>query len=138
MYRHACFSRNEILTKIAIHLYFSLCWDQTTPFGYFALTSLSTLFAASYSIINGVVVLTFVSLCLHHRAIYEIFRGLVNRLNSKNDNNKEALAKLSSFEFWFEGKTELFDVLQQNIHNFSVAVGFYSQLVFTVSFSSVC
>lgn len=66
---------------------FRLPWSQVTIFGYFSELILITIMCAVYSIINGVILLLFISICIHHRAFYQIIRHLVIKWNELNGNH---------------------------------------------------
>lgn len=74
-------------------------WNQTTPFGYVWGSLFSITAGTSYFIINGAVLLIFVSICLHHQAFYEMFLHSINefeRLKNKQ-NGKQQLCKVIDF-----------------------------------------
>lgn len=75
--------RFRMISKWQFYLFtirHSLPWDQTTPFGYFMEMCVSLPFGAAYYIINGTLLILFVSICLHHQAFYEMFSYSVNSL----------------------------------------------------------
>lgn len=49
---------------------------------------------------NGVVSMTFVSMCFHHQAFYEMFQHTLNELNfiDENRDDKEFLSKIVKFQ----------------------------------------
>lgn len=74
-------------------------WDLTTPIGYICGSLFSITAGTSYFIINGTVLLIFVSIGLHHQAFYEMFLHLINefeRLKEKQ-NGKQHLCKVIDF-----------------------------------------
>lgn len=80
-------------------LYFSAPWDQNTPIGYLFEISFSTSAGECYFIINGAVLLIFISVCLHHQAFYQMFLHSINefdRLQNKR-NGKQHLCELIKF-----------------------------------------
>lgn len=78
------------------HLYTSyklvLPWDQTTKIAYFLEIILNILQGESYLLVNGAMLLLFISICCHHMAFYNRFRYSISKLgdscNSQNDKNR--------------------------------------------------
>lgn len=93
-----------ILMKI-IKLYASLPWNQETPLGYVGYVGFNFLVVESYLIFNGTILLLFVSLCLHHRGFYEMFRHALGQLEcpEPNRNDKHKLHKLIQFHYLVKG-----------------------------------
>lgn len=60
----------------------SLPWSQRTHLGYAATIFLSIMMGESYLILNGSILLLFISICLHHRAFYKRFENSMHRFNS--------------------------------------------------------
>lgn len=77
----------------------SLPWDQSTPHGYFADVLFCIASGECYLIINGTLLILFVSICWHHQAFYERFRHSVLELNypRNKSNANEILCELIRF-----------------------------------------
>lgn len=86
------FIGNQSLRFFLIHILcsytssFSLPWDQSTVIGYFGEQILINAICFVYSVINGVLLLLFISICLHHRTFYEIIRSWIDKWNNGNGN----------------------------------------------------
>lgn len=65
---------------------FSLPWDQSTIIGYLGEQILINIMCFVYSVINGVHLLLFISICLHHRTFYEIIESWIDKWNNGNGN----------------------------------------------------
>lgn len=61
-----------------------LPWNQSTPLGYFGETCYSVLTCESYLIVNGAIMLLFVSLAWHHHAFYKMFQISLSDLEHSN------------------------------------------------------
>ncbi|XP_031638775.1 uncharacterized protein LOC116350919 [Contarinia nasturtii] len=102
-YLHGELNRDHLY----IPFYFVLPWDQATLLGYGGEICTYMSFAVSYYLICGVVMLTFISMCFHHQAFYEMFRHELRKLNDpdENINQKKLLCKIiefhSSVREWF-------------------------------------
>lgn len=68
--------------KKKFNLWFSLPWNQSTPFGYLAETCYSFFVTQIYVILNGAIFLLFISLSLHFQAFGEMFQGLMRKLRN--------------------------------------------------------
>lgn len=67
---------------------FSLPWDQTTLIGYFEEMVFTAVVAFAFWFTNGVFLIFFTSICIHHRAFYEIFKHSVEKFNRRYRNTK--------------------------------------------------
>lgn len=102
------FSSNKILVSltcllcvtyrtIKITFYFhkkipSLPWNQTTFVGYFCEICFGNAAILTYMIANGAVLLLFMSMCIHHRAFFKMFKQFI--YETKRHDNKRFLCKL--------------------------------------------
>lgn len=79
--------------------FFSLPWDQSTLYGYSAQIAFSIIINEAYMIANGAPLLLFISICLHHRAFYQMFLHSVCKLNCADEkqNDLEVLIQLIRF-----------------------------------------
>lgn len=59
--------------------YFSLPWNQATNMGYFGEMLLCTFTCTGYLISNGIPLVLFLSLCVHHQAFAKIFKHKSNK-----------------------------------------------------------
>lgn len=66
---------------------FSLPWNQRTPAGYATDVCFVAGFSYEYFILNGVPLVLFISICLHHQAFYKMFKHSI-------DNSSQYDAKL--------------------------------------------
>lgn len=64
----------------------SLPWSQSTIVGYFGEQLLINVMCFIYSVINGVLLLLFISICLHYRTFYEIIKHWIDEWNNENAN----------------------------------------------------
>ncbi|XP_055310916.1 putative odorant receptor 69a [Sitodiplosis mosellana] len=87
-----------------------LPWDQSTIPGYFAEIAFSILTAECYIVYNGAILLSFVSICLHHQAFYNIFYYSLRKLGRPNE--KELLCDLvdfhNSIKSWFSETADIY------------------------------
>lgn len=70
----------------------SLPWNQNTPIGYITTMVYSISSSESYFLLNGSILLLFISMCLHHRAFYRRFEyslDNLDNLNQKTNSNQE-------------------------------------------------
>lgn len=66
-----------------------LPWDQTTPWGYFGETLYHLFVGEMYLLTNGAFLLLFISLCLHHRAFYQMFDNFVRKMDYPDENRND-------------------------------------------------
>lgn len=59
-------------------------WNQSTIFGYFAEIAFFLMITGVFTLINGAFLLLFMSMCIHHRAFYEIIQHSIDEWNSTN------------------------------------------------------
>lgn len=59
---------------------FSFPWDQTTYVGYVTEIIATVLIVCGYLILNGIPLLLFISICLHHRAFYRVFKQKIDKI----------------------------------------------------------
>lgn len=83
--------RNELVWIEKKIMHFSSPWDKTTMLGYFGEIVQTWIAAEIYLIVNGVALVLFISICIHHRAFYKIFKHSIHEWNScqKNQNHDE-------------------------------------------------
>lgn len=76
-----------------------LPWNQQTMLGYFGETCYFVIVSLCYLSINGLFMLLFISLCLHKRAFYQMFRHSIREWEASdaNRNNFQFLRKLIQF-----------------------------------------
>lgn len=74
-------------------------WNQQTKIGYFAEICHSIVVTVYYFLCNGVFLLTFIGLCLHHEAFYEIFQHTLRKSDDPDHrrNDTEFIRRLVSF-----------------------------------------
>ena len=59
----------------------SLPWDQSTISGYLSEMFFGFNIGEGYLFINGTILLLFMSMCMHHRAFYKMFKHLTDQWN---------------------------------------------------------
>lgn len=64
---------------------FSLPWDQTTLWGYFSEVVSLIGVIIGYFIPISTILMLFVSMCLYHRAFYEIFEHSIDQFQQQNN-----------------------------------------------------
>lgn len=74
----------------------SLPWDVTTPFGYCGEILYHLISGESYLFGNGMIILLYIAICLHHRAFYEMFEYSLHEFDT-NTNPKVFLSDLIEF-----------------------------------------
>lgn len=62
-------------------VYSSLPWNQKTLLGYFFATCYIAICLQSSLIVNGAILLLFISICIYHHAFYNIFNETTIKLN---------------------------------------------------------
>lgn len=74
-------------------------WNQQTALGCFSEIVFHILTAQSYLFLNGVFLVLFISLCLHHGAFYERFRYSMNKWNETGSyrNDRKSFCELMQF-----------------------------------------
>lgn len=74
-------------------------WDQSTIYGYFGEVCALISVGEVIVLVNGVVLLLFISICFHHRAFCEIFRQLIGEWtrNSTERHDREFICRLIRF-----------------------------------------
>lgn len=98
-----CNKKNTLKLIIPCHLcdlFYSLPWNQKTPIGYIVEVWYDVFLGVVYYTGNGAIMLLFISLCLFHRAFYNMYSHYLLQLNrtDKNRNNKEFLCDLIRFQ----------------------------------------
>lgn len=85
--------------RICVYFLRSLPWDQQNAIGYFCKMVFDFLVGETYLIVNGGVLLLFVSISMHHRAFYNIFEHSLRQLGDPNRsrNDVELLRHLINF-----------------------------------------
>lgn len=83
--------------------FYSLPWNQSTPYGYLAEANFIILTNQIYFVFNGALLLLFVSLCLQYQAFGEIFQYLMEKFekNSKKtqfDDHRNILCDAMNFQ----------------------------------------
>lgn len=69
---------------------FSLPWDQSTLFGYSLEICFNIFVSEAYLLVNGALLLQFISICLHHRTFQEIFQNEARKLDHRDKNRNDA------------------------------------------------
>lgn len=71
--------------------FYSLPWNQDTLVGYIGEIAYCCFVGEAYILSNGVILLLFVSICLHHKAFYQMYENAVIKLTEfdKNQNIHE-------------------------------------------------
>lgn len=82
-------NEKKALNKILI--YFSFPWNQQTPIGYIFELILDIASAEGYWIGCGSLLLLFISINLHHRAFFEMFRHLLRDLDQFDQHKDQHL-----------------------------------------------
>lgn len=75
-------------------------WDQTTFLGYIGEINSIAYFGFTYMVEDCMILLFFVSICMHHQAFHEIFEHSINNhdANSNNsDDNQQFIFDLIRF-----------------------------------------
>ena len=67
----------------------SLPWNQLTIWGYFGEISYYEISCAGYIFVIGVLLLLFISICIHHHAFYQIFEHSINEANRTKQFDKK-------------------------------------------------
>lgn len=88
--------------------HFSLPMNQNTFFGYFVGMFLTMVCLEAYHIVRGSTILLLISICLHHRAFFEMFQCSIQELDRhQNDpcdeqrsNCKQIISKQIQFYEW--------------------------------------
>lgn len=83
-----------LFSSFLLGLCFSLPWNQKNLLGYFAEVIFNIHIANGYLLINGSMLLLFISLCYHHLAFYKMFKHTLQKLNEPNkrgDNEHQLL-----------------------------------------------
>lgn len=62
----------------------SLPWDQHTPTAYIIEMFFNLFSLQIYTLISGVIMFLFISLCLYHRAFYQMFRQSAGELKTSD------------------------------------------------------
>lgn len=85
--------------EIWIFLCLSLPWDRETAIGYFGEICFGTISGQPYFLLNGVILLLFISMCLYHRNFLEMFLRLLSKLDcpDKIQSDKQILCDLIRF-----------------------------------------
>lgn len=80
-----------IIIPISLYLfgvYFpSMPWDRSYYLGYLGEICYVLCGGVTYILSTGALLLSFISLCLHHRAFFRIFQYFINRMNDPNQNH---------------------------------------------------
>lgn len=78
------------------HSSLSVPWNTSTPGGYTLETVLNVTCGGCYSFLNGVVVVLFISMCLHNQAFHKMFEYHLRQFNcqDKNRNDRDEICKL--------------------------------------------
>lgn len=63
------------------NLFFSLPWNQTTFYGYCGELGLVATDTTGFMLVNGGLLLLFISICMHHRAFSNIFKNAIAKSN---------------------------------------------------------
>lgn len=74
-------------------------WNQSTFLGYIAEQNLMCFFGGTYMVGDGVVLLLFVSICMHHQAFYEMFEFSINEWNQLDANPNDDQFILDQIRF---------------------------------------
>lgn len=64
--------------------HFVLPFNQSTYWGYFGETTFNTITCGAFFIVNGTVMVLFISICLYHKAFYEVFEHSLKNLDSRS------------------------------------------------------
>ena len=74
-------------------------WNQETKLGYFTEIFHSIVATTYYLLCNGVFLLTFIGLCLHHQAFYQMFQHTLRKTDDpdKRQMNTKFLRRLVTF-----------------------------------------
>lgn len=78
---------------------FSLPWDQQTPVGYFGEIIIAIALPEIFSVVLQMLLLLFISVCLHYFAFGEMFQEFVTEvdISSESHGQRESVRKLIAF-----------------------------------------
>lgn len=90
---------NVKLVLNSIYFLFSLPWNQQTIVGYIFEIFADIFFAEGYLFSNGILLLMFISICLHHKAFHDMLRISARKLDGhdKDKKNKAICCNLVCF-----------------------------------------
>lgn len=72
-------------------------WDTRTLVGYAGEITFHLITGALYLHFNGVVMLLFIAICLHHRAFYAMFCHSLQKFDHEKNNPNQFLCQLIEF-----------------------------------------
>lgn len=105
LYKFACvriFEAGNLLEELKnsqiFSIYYSLPWNQRTPIGYFAEICFSVVVGVHFVLVNGLFLLFFVAICLHHQAFHNIVKHSFDQLHDGNGIDKQFLSNLIRFQ----------------------------------------
>lgn len=95
----------------------SLPWDQYTGLGYFYEIIFDFISSSDYMLLNGLLCISFISLCLFHSTFYQMFRHSVQRLDrNENQNSEKLLSDLIHFHTTVKGYVRFEEFYQRINH----------------------
>lgn len=94
-----------------------LPWNQQTAYGYFWEICFSILASLHFLISNAAVLIFFISMCLHHRAFYQIFQQSVGKLEycDKYRNDSKFICELVRYFVLVKEYVRLFIIIYWNV-----------------------
>ena len=77
----------------------SLPWNQTTLLGYFGESTFMMFSGETFVYANGIMMLIFISICIHHLAFYEMLKYSIEKWNrlKKNQNDERFICNQIHF-----------------------------------------
>lgn len=94
-------ANTNIFLKIFYYIFaiIRLPWNQSTPHGYALEIAFDLYHGWTYMLSNGALLFLFISICLHHKSFYKIFRNEAKKLNyrDRHRNDADHLRKMIEF-----------------------------------------
>lgn len=97
--------KEKNILNFQTNLIFSFPWNQNTLIGFSAELTMDMLMGGAYFFVNSVVLMLFISICLHHDAFNKMFRHSLHELDQSNQDrarerdNEERLRQLIDFRY---------------------------------------
>lgn len=66
---------------ILYHFICSVPWNQSTISGYFCTMLFTTAIVVAFMVVHGLLLVLFISICIQHRAFYQIVQELIAQWN---------------------------------------------------------
>lgn len=117
-----------------LHLFNSLPWNITTPLGYFGEILYHVTTGQAYVFTNGMTLLFFIAICLHHQAFFQMFEHSVQNIESNHQTNRQLCALIEfhniikRFVYQIHNQIISCDIIRQIVF---FLVGCWKQLMYT-------